>query len=77
MRRGRPRLFDEPLTEEVRVRVTKSQRAALERAARANRTDLSGVIRDAADSYQDEYGAGPIFAGFRRNKKQAVQHNPL
>ena len=58
---ARPSLFGEAATEMIRVRVTRSQRRDLEQVARENRADLSGVIRDAVNTYVADYRERPVF----------------
>jgi hypothetical protein len=55
---GRPRRFEEPATEAVRIRITPRQKRQLEQVARENRTDLSGAIRDAVESFVADYRDG-------------------
>jgi hypothetical protein len=54
---ARPAIFGEPASEAIRVRVTPRQRRDLEQVARANHTDVAGVIRDAVNEYVADYGA--------------------
>ena len=55
MSTGRKAAFGVPASEAIRVRVTPEQRRALEEVAQENRTDLSGVIRDAVNTYVSDY----------------------
>ena len=64
-RRGRPK-GDDPADTIVRVRVTAGQRLELHRVAQANRTGMSGVIREAVNEYVSDYGERRIF---RRHTK--------
>ena len=58
---GRPPIYDVPTTARLYVRVTSAQRLALERVAEQNRTDLSGVIREAVNEYVTDYGERRVF----------------
>lgn len=60
---ARPARFGEPATEAIRVRVTREQRRELRRVARENRTDVTGVIRDAVNTYVADYRERPVFRG--------------
>jgi hypothetical protein len=53
--RGRPAVFGEPALARICIRVTYEQRTALEQVARENATDLSGVIREAVNSFVSDY----------------------
>jgi hypothetical protein len=54
---AKPTLYGEPASAAIRVRVTPTQRRDLERVARANHTDLAGVIREAVNEYATDCGA--------------------
>jgi predicted DNA-binding ribbon-helix-helix protein len=59
---GRPRQFDEPASETIRVRVTPEQRTDLEQVARENNTNLADAIRQAVNDYVADYRDGhPVF----------------
>jgi len=60
-RRGRPRHFDDPASQRVTVRLTAAQRLDLKQVAADNRTNLTGVIRDAVASYVADYRDRPLF----------------
>lgn len=62
----RPARVDEPASEAIRVRVTPHERRSLEQVARENRTDVSGVIRDAVNSYVSDYRDTGVFRGTKR-----------
>ena len=60
---GRPPLFGEPARCSIRVRVTEEQRRDLTRIARTNRTDITGVIRDAVNEYVADFRDRLCFVG--------------
>lgn len=60
---SRPRLFEESASTVIRVRVTPEQRRALEEVARDNATNLTGVIREAVNTYVGDYRDGSVFRG--------------
>lgn len=51
---ARQSIFGTPASAVIVVRVTAEQRSDLERAARVNRTDITGVIREAVNVYVSE-----------------------
>jgi hypothetical protein len=59
-RGGRPRSID-PATTAIRVRVTDAQRLDLRRVAAENRTNISGVIRQAVNEYVSDYRSRLVF----------------
>jgi hypothetical protein len=65
---GRPRIFDEPATRTIRVRLTESQWRDLVTVAGDNGTDVSGVIREAVNEYVADYCEQQLF---RRTKPAA------
>ena len=60
---SRPSRSDTAATDTIRVRVTPAERRDLEQVARQNRTDLSGVIREAVNEYVADYRDDPAFRG--------------
>ena len=58
---GRPRQFDRPASNRLTVRVTDQQRHDLEQVAKDNRQRLSGVIRDAVNTYVADYREQAVF----------------
>lgn len=58
---ARPARFGSAATETIRVRVTPQQKHDLERIARENHTDLSGVIREAVNEYVADFRESPCF----------------
>jgi hypothetical protein len=63
---GRPRVFDAPATQAIRIRVTPAQRADLERVALDNKTDMATVIREAVNEYVTDYRESGVFRGTKR-----------
>jgi hypothetical protein len=53
---GRPRLFDEPASASISVKVTPAQRLELRRVASDNGTGMAGIIREAVNEYVADYG---------------------
>lgn len=67
--RGRPPVFGEPAEARICIRVTLEQRSALEQVARENATDLSGVIREAVNSFVNDYREdGSVFRHTKLDK---------
>jgi len=62
---GRPRRYDEAATHRVTVRVTPTQRVALGQVAHENRSNVSGIIREAVNEFVADYRDGSVF---RRTK---------
>lgn len=58
---ARPPRFDEPATTAIVIRVTPAQRRELQRVAADNRTNLTGVIRDAVNEYVADYRDSRVF----------------
>jgi hypothetical protein len=58
---ARPTEFDEPATATIRCRLTPTQRRDLEQVAIENDTDLSGVVREAINSYVNDYRDLKVF----------------
>lgn len=52
---ARPPKFGTPAVHVIVVRVTDEQRTALAQVAGENQTDLSGVIREAVNTYVADY----------------------
>lgn len=62
-------LFGEAATHAIRVRVTPGQRRDLLQVARDNRMDMSGVIRDAVNTFVADYRERqPVFRGPQRRR---------
>lgn len=61
MSRGRRPRQDEPSTEVVCLRLTTSERQALERVASMNATTVAEFVRDAVNDSVQECGQRPIF----------------
>lgn len=61
MARGRRPRQDQPSTEVVCLRITQTEREALERVARANATTVAALVRDAVNECVADCGAAPIF----------------
>jgi uncharacterized protein (DUF1778 family) len=61
MARGRPSRQGEPSTEVVCLRLTASEREALEKAARQNATTVAEFVRDAVNESVADCGTRPIF----------------
>lgn len=62
---ARPATFDEPATVVIRVRVTPTQKRDLDAVARENKTDVTGVVRDAVNTYVSDYREAPVFRNRR------------
>ena len=48
---ARPAKYGAPATQAIRIRLTADQRRDLEQVAKQNDTDLTGLIREAVNSY--------------------------
>lgn len=57
----RDRICAESVAMRMQVRISPVQRQRLERVARLNLTNITGVIREAVDSYCADCGADPVF----------------
>ena len=68
---GRPPIFDTAACQSVTVRLTPAQRLALERAARDNRTNVAGVVREAVNEFVSDYGEPAIFPVRRGRQRRA------
>jgi len=53
----------------IRIRVTESQRLAIEAVAAENDTSVAGVIRDAVDDYVADYREKSVFRGTKRKDR--------
>lgn len=62
MRRGRPTLESEPVSARIQLRVTPAQRLELRRVAQDNRTNVSGVLREALNEYVSDYQDRRLFS---------------
>jgi hypothetical protein len=60
-RRGRPCTFEAPAADRISLRLTSAQRLELRRVAFENQTNLSGVVREAVNSYVADYGDRRVF----------------
>jgi uncharacterized protein (DUF1778 family) len=58
---ARPARFGSAATETIRVRVTPDQKRDLERVAKENQTDVSGVIREAVNEYVSDFRESDCF----------------
>jgi hypothetical protein len=62
MKRGPKPKYGEPADSVVVVRVTRTQRECLERAAQTNLVTMREVIREAIDGYLSDYGDESAFS---------------
>lgn len=60
---ARPALYGEAANAAIRVRVTRQQRRELEQVATENGTDVSGLIREAVNTYVADYKESRPFRG--------------
>lgn len=61
---ARPLKFGTATKQGIRIRLTAEQRRDLEQVARDNNTSLTGLIREAVNSYVADYRDGdPAFCG--------------
>jgi predicted DNA-binding protein len=60
---ARPALFGKPATDAIRVRVTREQRRDLEQVARENSTNVAGLIREAVNTFVEDYKDASVFRG--------------
>lgn len=64
---ARPSKFGAPASQAIRIRLTAEQRRDLEEVARENCTDITGLIRDAVNSYVADCREGePAFCSPKR-----------
>ncbi|MGE0362812.1 MAG: hypothetical protein AB7R67_19015 [Vicinamibacterales bacterium] len=60
-RRGRPCRAGEPATKQVHFLVTSSELAALKQVAAEQRQPLGAVVRDAVNTFVEDYGERRVF----------------
>ena len=70
---ARPRTFDEAASASINIRVTPAQRSELVRVAQENRTDITGVVRQAVNEFVADYADRRQV--FRATKSGGSRHN--